>query len=105
MPEVHDSGRRPPALLAVLPSRRLAVSPSLACYSDDIENISRSAALWNRGGASIAVGPGTWTEHGAALRAPVDRIHWAGTETAIEQWGSMDGAVSAAVRAVREVVG
>jgi monoamine oxidase len=60
---------------------------------------------WIRGGATMVFAPGTWSEYGAALRAPVDRIHWAGTETAIEQWGSMDGAISAAVRAVHEVLG
>jgi monoamine oxidase len=56
------------------------------------------------GGASIAFGPGTWTEYGPALQEPIDRIHWAGTETATEQWGSMDGAISAAERAVSEVL-
>jgi monoamine oxidase len=59
---------------------------------------------WIRGGATMVFAPGTWSEYGAALRAPVDRIHWAGTETAIEQWGSMDGAISAAMRAVHEVL-
>ncbi|MFN8663695.1 MAG: FAD-dependent oxidoreductase [Thermomicrobiales bacterium] len=59
---------------------------------------------WIRGGATVAFGPGTWTGYGAALRAPVERIHWAGTETAIEQWGGMDGAISAAERAVNEIL-
>jgi monoamine oxidase len=59
---------------------------------------------WIQGGATMVFAPGTWTEYGAALRTPVGRIHWAGTETATEQWGSMDGAVIAAVRAVREVL-
>ena len=59
---------------------------------------------WIRGGATVAFGPGTWTGYGPSLRAPVDRIHWAGTETAIEQWGSMDGAISAAERAVSEIL-
>jgi monoamine oxidase len=59
---------------------------------------------WIRGGATVAFGPGTWTGYGPALRAPVERIHWAGTETAIEQWGGMDGAISAAERAVSEVL-
>ncbi|MBL8126401.1 MAG: FAD-dependent oxidoreductase [Chloroflexia bacterium] len=59
---------------------------------------------WIRGGATAAFGPGVWTGYGPALRAPVDRIHWAGTETAIEQWGSMDGAISAAERAVQEIL-
>jgi monoamine oxidase len=34
----------------------------------------------------------------------VDRIHWAATETAIHNWGSMDGAVTAGERAVQEVL-
>ena len=63
-----------------------------------------AAAPWSRGGASIAFGPGAWTEYGPSLRQPVDRIHWAGTETAVEQWGSMDGAISSAERAVNEVL-
>jgi monoamine oxidase len=64
-----------------------------------------AAQPWIRGGSSLIFAPGTLTEYGSSLRTPVDRIHWAGTETAIEQWGSMDGAVSAATRAVREVLG
>ena len=59
---------------------------------------------WIRGGATMAFGPGVWTEYGAALRAPVDRIHWAGAETATQACGSMDGAISAAERAVQEVL-
>ena len=34
----------------------------------------------------------------------MDRILWAGTETAIEQWASMDRAISGAMRAVHEVM-
>ena len=63
-----------------------------------------AASPWVRGGAAMTLAPGTWTEYGPALRAPVGRIHWAGTETAVEQWGSMDGAISAAKRAVNEVL-
>jgi monoamine oxidase len=63
-----------------------------------------AAAPWIRGGATMVLGPGVWTEYGPALREPVDRIHWASTETAIEAAGSMDGAVSAAMRAVQEVL-
>jgi monoamine oxidase len=59
---------------------------------------------WIRGGAAAIFLPGTWTRYGDALRTPVDRIHWAGTETAVEAWGSMDGAISAAKRAVAEVL-
>ena len=45
-----------------------------------------------------------WTGYGEALREPVDRIHWAGAETA-EAWnGYMDGAVRSGERAAREVL-
>jgi monoamine oxidase len=48
---------------------------------------------------------GVWTAYGTALREPVGRIHWAGTETATVCNGYMDGAISAGVRAAREAVG
>ena len=38
-----------------------------------------------------------------ALREPTGRIHYAGTETATEWSGYMDGAVQAGERAAREV--
>jgi monoamine oxidase len=44
------------------------------------------------------------TTYGRALRAPVDRIHWAGTETATYWNGYMDGAISAGLRAAGEVL-
>ena len=37
--------------------------------------------------------PGVWTSYGEAWRAPVGRIHWAGTECAPEWNGYMEGAV------------
>ena len=40
--------------------------------------------------------PGTLIDFGAALRAPVGKIHWAGTETSDYWSGYMDGAVRAA---------
>jgi monoamine oxidase len=47
--------------------------------------------------------PGVWTSYGEALRAPIGRVHWAGTETA-EIWnGYMDGAVRSGERAAKEV--
>jgi len=48
--------------------------------------------------------PGVLTEYGPALRAPSGRIHWAGTETATEWVGYMDGAVQAGRRAAAEVL-
>lgn len=47
--------------------------------------------------------PGTLTRYTDAHRAPVGRVHWAGTETAIRNEGYLDGAVSAGERAAEEV--
>ncbi|MPY80630.1 MAG: monoamine oxidase, partial [Actinophytocola sp.] len=47
--------------------------------------------------------PGVITRYTNALSEPVDRIHWAGTETGTTNGGYMDGAVRAAERAAREV--
>jgi monoamine oxidase len=48
--------------------------------------------------------PGVWTDWGAALRTPVGRLHWAGTETSEVFMGYMDGAVRSGERAAAEVV-
>ena len=42
--------------------------------------------------------------HGPAIREPVGRIHWAGTETSNYWNGYMDGAVRSGQRAAREVL-
>jgi monoamine oxidase len=59
---------------------------------------------WTRGCYAGYMTPGGWTSHGAALRQPVGRIHWAGSETATRWIGFMDGAVSAGQRAAREIL-
>jgi monoamine oxidase len=43
--------------------------------------------------------------HGPALRAPVGRLHWAGSETATRWSGYMDGAVRSGERAAAAVLG
>lgn len=55
------------------------------------------------GGPTAAVPPGSWTEFGRLLRTPVGPLHWAGTETADEWTGFMDGAVRSGQRAAAEV--
>ena len=50
------------------------------------------------------LGPGTLIDFGEALRQPVDRIHWAGTETSTYWNGYMDGAVRSGRRAAAEVL-
>ena len=47
--------------------------------------------------------PGTMTRFGHALREPCGRIHWAGTETATEWAGYIEGGLRSGIRAAREV--
>jgi len=55
------------------------------------------------GGHCGVMPPGVLATSGAALRAPVGRIHWAGTETARIWYGWMEGALESAERAAGEV--
>src|SRR6202012_3376457 len=55
------------------------------------------------GGPTAAVPPGSWTRYGRWLRQPVGPIHWAGTETADEWTGFLDGAVRSGQRAAAEI--
>jgi monoamine oxidase len=48
--------------------------------------------------------PGVWTSFGQALREPVGRLHWAGTETATVWTSFMEGAVQSGQRAADEVL-
>jgi monoamine oxidase len=60
---------------------------------------------WTRGCPVGVTPPGVITEYWRALREPVGRIHWAGTETATVWAGYMDGAVQSGKRAAQEVAG
>jgi monoamine oxidase len=48
--------------------------------------------------------PGTLIDFGPALKDPVGKIHWAGTETSDFWCGYMDGAVRSGERAAKEVL-
>ncbi|KAF1647128.1 Amine oxidase [flavin-containing] B, partial [Eudyptes chrysocome] len=48
--------------------------------------------------------PGIMTQYGRIIRQPVGRIYFAGTETATEWSGYMEGAVQAGERAAREIL-
>ena len=61
-------------------------------------------ARWSRGGPVGIAAPGLLLAHGPAIREPVGRIHWAGTETSNYWNGYMDGAVRSGKRAAREVL-
>jgi monoamine oxidase len=70
----------------------------------DYFDMDWTAEQWSRGGPTGLFGPGALTEYGPALREPVGRVHWAGTETADYWQGYMDGAVRSGERAAREVL-
>jgi monoamine oxidase len=59
---------------------------------------------WSRGCPVGVAGPGVYTGYGPALREPVGKIHWAGTETSTYWNGYMDGAVRSGERAAAEVL-
>ncbi|HWQ12584.1 MAG TPA: flavin monoamine oxidase family protein [Roseiflexaceae bacterium] len=68
-------------------------------------DVDWAAEPWSRGGYAAYMPPGAWTSFGPALRRPVGRVHWAGTETATRWCGYMDGAIESGERAAREVLG
>ncbi|HEX4720633.1 MAG TPA: flavin monoamine oxidase family protein [Thermoleophilaceae bacterium] len=59
---------------------------------------------WARGCPVGVLPPGTLIDFGPALRAPVGKVHWAGTETSDYWAGYMDGAVRSGERAAAEVL-
>lgn len=70
----------------------------------DVVTFNWSAEEWNRGCPVAVLAPGTMTDFYGALHAPVNRIHWAGTETSNYWNGYMDGAVRSGERASAEVL-
>jgi monoamine oxidase len=91
--------------------RRAAVLDCLARYFG--QRAARPSAYYEmnwgeeeytRGCPVAFLPPGVWSMYGEALRAPVGRLHWAGTETATEWNGYMDGAVQSGQRAAAEVL-
>ncbi|MDQ1249295.1 MAG: monoamine oxidase [Actinomycetota bacterium] len=62
-----------------------------------------AADEWSRGCPTGIMPPGVMGLYAPALRVPCGRIHWAGTETAREWTGYMEGAVESGERAAREV--
>ncbi|MBB3602702.1 monoamine oxidase [Mycolicibacterium sp. BK556] len=89
--------------------RQAALNGFAALFGPDAQNpIEYVDHCWGAesfaaGGPTAAVPPGVWTEFGPLLRKPVGPLHWAGTETADEWTGFLDGAVRAGQRAAAEV--
>ena len=88
---------------AVLGSLARFFGPRAASPVDFIE-VDWAAEEWTRGCYAAIFTPGTWTQYGPALREPVGRLHWAGTETATEWCGYMDGAAQSGERVAAEIL-
>jgi monoamine oxidase len=94
-----------------LEERRAAVLACLVRYFGDkaaqpYEYIEQNWAdeEYTRGCYAGVMIPGGWTTYGEALRAPIGRLHWAGTETATVWNGYLDGAIQSGQRAAVEVL-
>jgi monoamine oxidase len=70
----------------------------------EVVEFNWSTEVWSRGCPVAVLGPGTLVDFGEALREPVGRIHWAGTETSTYWAGYMDGAVRSGRRAAAEAL-
>ncbi|MGZ3419501.1 MAG: flavin monoamine oxidase family protein [Polyangiales bacterium] len=87
---------------------------ALACFARFFGPAARSAVHyddhvwehdpWSRGCYGAFMPPRVWTSLGPAIREPIGRIHWAGTETASIWSGYIDGAISSGRRAAAEVL-
>jgi monoamine oxidase len=91
--------------------RRQVVIDKLAAYFGDeakrpiaYAEMDWTEERWSGGGPVALFPPGTLSVHGPALRAPVGRIHWAGTEAARQCTGFIEGAVESGERAASEVL-
>jgi monoamine oxidase len=87
----------------VLASFARYFGPAAARPADYAEH-DWTADPWTRGCYGAHFPPGTWTQFGPALRRPAGLLHWAGTETATEWSGYMDGAVQSGKRAAAEIL-
>jgi monoamine oxidase len=86
------------------------IATAVACFGSKAGNPNQFVEKswmeeeFSRGCYAGTMAPGAWTSFGAALRAPVGGIHWAGTETATFWNGYVEGAMQAGERAAMEVV-
>ena len=70
----------------------------------EVVQFNWTTEAWSAGCPVAVLGPRTLVDFGSALREPVGRIHWAGTETSTYWNGYMDGAVRSGKRAAAEVL-
>jgi monoamine oxidase len=88
---------------AVLDAFAAALGPEARRPLDYVEQ-DWATEPWSRGCPVANLGPGTLRTTAGILRAPVGRVHWAGTETADEWTGYLEGALEAGARAAAEIL-
>jgi monoamine oxidase len=87
-----------------------AIKTAIGCFGQKAGNLrlfiekSWMEEEFSRGCYAGTMTPGGWTTFGTALREPVGRVHWAGTETATYWSGYVEGAMQAGERAAAEVL-
>jgi monoamine oxidase len=62
------------------------------------------AEKYSRGCYAALFGPGDWLRLGPTLTEPHGRVHWAGTETSLEFFGLMEGAIRSGRRVATELI-
>jgi len=62
------------------------------------------AEEYSKGCYAALFGPGDWLRLGPTLTEPHGRIHWAGTETSLEFFGLMEGAIRSGQRVATELI-
>jgi monoamine oxidase len=75
-----------------------------ALRAEDWAEQAWAAERWSGGGPVAVAPPGALTAIGPALREPLDRLHWAGTERSARWPGYLEGAVRAGERAAHDVL-
>lgn len=105
-------GERARPIRELSPERRreVALAALVDCFGDRAArpraHVERDwgSDEWTRGGYCSSMTPGLWSRYGSALRDPVGRLTWAGTETATEHAGYMEGALQSGERAASEAL-
>jgi monoamine oxidase len=97
--ELPEDERREVTLAALTKCFGPRAGEPLAYYERDW-----GSEEWTRGGYCASMSPGLWSKYGGTVRDPVGRLLWAGTETATEYAGYMEGALQSGERAANEAL-
>jgi monoamine oxidase len=101
---------RGPIRLPLDSRKEQVISDLVDLFGEDAGNCTDYVeALWPQdqltGGAYNAyLPPGAWSSFGSAIRESFGRISWAGSETAAEWYGYLEGAATAGERAAEEIL-